>query len=123
MLQLDNKCHNMESNIQKFYRKFNVLNQRGLPRLLGNGDKLISLDDYHQKLYTIARDKSKFVDIKGSITRKAFMEALDFDLFIKHEIKHLFIIKPTFQKYIEVDETYRKLVKFVIQSEDQWDKL
>jgi len=33
------------------------------------------------------------------------MEAIEFDLFIKHEIKHLFLIKPTFQKYTEVDES------------------
>jgi len=39
------------------------------------------------------------------ITRKDFMKAIEFDLFIKHEIKHLFLIRPTFQKYTEVDET------------------
>ena len=33
------------------------------------------------------------------------MEAIDFDLFIKHEIKHLLPIKPTFQNYTEVDES------------------
>jgi len=113
----------MESSIQKFHRKFNVLNQKGLPGLIGIGEKLISLEDYHQKLYNIARDKSKFSTVKGSITGKAFMEALDFDLLIRQEIKHLFIIKPTFQKYTEVDETYRKLVKFSTLCEDRWEKL
>jgi len=51
------------------------------------------------------------------------MEALDFDLLIINEIKNLFIVKPTFQKYTEVDETYRKLVKFPTPSEDRWDIL
>ncbi len=32
------------------------------------------------------------------------LEDLDFDLTIKHEIKHIFVNKPTFEKYTEVDE-------------------
>lgn len=113
----------MEFNIHNFHIKFNVLNKKGLPGLIGTGDKLINLEDYHWKLYTIGRDKSKFPTIKGSITRKAFTEALDFDILIKHEINHFSIIKPTFQKYTWVDETYRKLVKFSNPSEYRWDKM
>ena len=51
------------------------------------------------------------------------MEGLSFDLMIKHDIKHLFIMKPTFQKYTEVDETYRKLIKYYTLDEERWDKL
>lgn len=51
------------------------------------------------------------------------LEAFDFDLTIKHNIKHLFENKPTFEKYTEVDEVYRKLVNLVIPSEGQWDHL
>lgn len=51
------------------------------------------------------------------------MESLDFELLIEHEIKHLFIVKPTFQEYTEVDDTYRNLVKFPTPDEDRWDKL
>lgn len=51
------------------------------------------------------------------------MEGLKFDLLIKHEIKHLFVIKATFQKYTKVDETYTKLIKFSTPDEEKWDKL
>lgn len=51
------------------------------------------------------------------------MEALEFDLHIRDEIKHLFLVKPTFQKYTEVDETYREFVKMAISDEDKWDQL
>jgi len=57
MFQLENKFHNMEFNIHKFHKNFNVLNHKGLPGLLGIGDKVISLEYYHHKLYTIAKDK------------------------------------------------------------------
>jgi len=96
ILLLKNKCHNLECSIQKFQKKSNILHQKGLPGLKGIGDKLVQLDDYQQKLYSIARDKSKFSNIKGTITRKVFMEGLKFDLLIKQKIKHLFIVKPTF---------------------------
>jgi len=96
---------------------------KGLPGLKGIGDKLVPIANYQQKLYSKARDKSKFSAIKDSITRKAFMEDLEFDLLIRAEIKHLFMVKPTFHKYTEVDETYKKLVKMPIPYEDRWDHL
>ena len=39
MLQLENKCHNLESSIKNFHKKFNVLHQKGLLGLKGLGDK------------------------------------------------------------------------------------
>ena len=51
------------------------------------------------------------------------LEALDFDLTIKHEIKHNFVNKPTFEKYTEVDEVYMKLVNIYIPSQDRLDHL
>lgn len=123
MLKLENKCHNLEANIHKLHRKFNVLNQKGLPGLKGIGDNWVKLDDYQHMLYSLARDKSKFFTITGTITGKKFMEGLKFDLLIKHEIKSLFVIKPTFQKYFEVDETYKRLIKFSTPDEDRWDQI
>ncbi len=74
-------------------------------------------------MHDIAIDKAKFFNIKGTITGKAFMEDLTYDLLIHHEIKHLSITKPTFEKYIEVDSSYRKVLKFSIPDENIWDKL
>lgn len=51
------------------------------------------------------------------------LEALYFNLTITHEIKHIFLNKPTSKKYTEVDEVYRKLVNLAIPSEDRWDHL
>jgi len=30
--------------------------------------------------------------------------------FLEHEVKHLFITKPNFAKYIEADEIYRRIM-------------
>ena len=59
----------------------------------------------------------------GHITGKEFLEDLNFDLIIKHEIKHIFVNKPTFEKYTEVDEVYKKLINLAIPSEDIWNHL
>lgn len=86
-------------------------------------DKLMTLPEYSQKLMAIARDSAKFAGIHGSITRKAFLEALEFDLDIQHKIKYICITKPTFAKYTKVDEIYRKLLKLSIPSEVRREKL
>lgn len=35
----------------------------------------------------------------------------------------LFLVQPTFEKYIEIDESYRKLLKISISEEKIWDIL
>lgn len=82
-----------------------ALNLKWLLGIIGMGDKLIRLNEYEEKLCTISRDKLRFIGIKGNITWKEFMEA------------------STFHKYTDVDETYRKLIKFSIPSEYTWEKL
>ena len=57
------------------------------------------------------------------MTRKDFLEALSHDIFIQHEVNHIFVVKPTFAKYTNVDEIYRKVIKLIILDEDRWDKL
>jgi hypothetical protein len=71
----------------------------------------------------VEKENSKFAGIQGSIIGKAFLETLQFDLSIQHEIKHIFITKPTFSKYTKMDEIYRKLLKISIPSKKRWDKL
>jgi hypothetical protein len=100
-----------------------VLHKEGLPGLLLLNDKLINLPDYKQKMSIVAKYNSKFVGIQGSITGKDFLETLQLDLSIQHEIKNIFITKPTFAKYTEMDEIYRKLLKISILGKKRWEDL
>ena len=79
-------------------------------------EKLVNLEEYFNNLYNIAIDKPRFERIKGYVIGKDFLEALEFDLIIKHEIKHLFLNKPTFERYTEVDEVFIKVVNLEIPS-------
>ena len=65
-----------------------------------SGTRLISVEEYCQKFYSISTDKPSFAGIKGHLTSKQMLEALDFDLKIKHDIKHIFVNKPTFKKLL-----------------------
>jgi hypothetical protein len=78
---------------------------------------------YKQNINAVAKKSYKFVGIQGSITSKDFLETLQLDLSIHHEIKHIFITKPTFSKYTEMDEIYRKLLKVSILGKKRWEDL
>jgi hypothetical protein len=123
MLQLEEKAQNMDIGVQRFFSKIEALQKKGLPDLRVLNDKLMTLSDYKQKIATMAKDSSKFSGIQGSITGKAFLETLQHDLSIQHEIKYIFLIKPTFSKYTEMDEVYHRLLKVTIPSTQRWDEL
>ena len=95
----------MDIGVRRFFNKIGLLHKKGFPGLLVINDKLITLSDYKQKILAVVKDGSKFAGIEGSITGKDFLETLQLDLSIQHEIKYIFITNPTFSKYIEMDET------------------
>lgn len=109
--------------MQKFFSKVDTLHKKGLPGLLAINDKLITLSDYKQKILAVANDGSKFAGIQGSIIGKAFLETLQLDMSIQHEIKYIFITKPTFAKYTKIDKTYRRLLKVSNPSQKRWEDL
>ena len=113
----------MDIGVQIFFNKFEVLDKKVITGLLVPNDKTITLLDYKQKINVVAKDSSKFARIQGSITGKYFLETLQLDLSIQHEIKHIFITKPTFSKYTKMDEIYRKLLKVSIPGKKRWEDL
>jgi hypothetical protein len=104
----------MDIRLKIFFSKIQALHKKGLPGLRVINDKLITLSDYKKKLATVAKDSSKFSGIQGSITGNAFLDALQSNINIQHGIQYIFIVKPTFSKYTEMDEVYRRLLKVVV---------
>ena len=64
-------------------------------------------DQYERLLKRKARERKKFVGIKGEISNQNPLQMSFDDLFICYKIKHLFIVKPSFEKNIDADESYR----------------
>jgi len=65
----------------------------------------------------MAKSSIKFSGIKRSMTTRAILETMENDFYIQNEVKHVFIMKPTFTKYTEVDETYWRVIKLTILDE------
>jgi hypothetical protein len=123
MLQLEEKIQVMDQGVQRFFHKIDALQRKGLPGMKVINDKLMMLPDYKKRLTEMSEDSSKFAGIQGSITGKAFMEAMQLDIEIQHEIKHIFVIKPTFAKYTDMDEVYRRLLKVTVPGHIRWEEL
>lgn len=81
------------------------------------------MEDYCEKLYIITADNHQLAGIKRQITGKEFLEALNSDLTIKHEVGHLFLIKPNFERYTEVDEIFTRMVNMEKPNEKRWEQL
>jgi len=84
---------------------------------------LASEEEYQRLLNRIALDKSEFARVKGALTVQGLLKNISDDLFICYEIKYLFTFKPTFQKYTEVDEAYRKMVSLTYPIGEEWEQL
>jgi len=106
-----------------FFTRIDALKKKGLPSLFVINDKLMAREDYLKKLQDISKDIAKSSNIKGSMTGRVFYEAINNICFIQNEIKHIFIVKPTFSKYYEVDEIYHRVTKISILDEEWWEKL
>lgn len=71
----------------------------------------------------VARISVKFSGIKGTMTTRSFLETMENDFYIQNEVKHVFTVKPTFAKYIEVDEIYKRVIKLTIPDIKMWEEL
>jgi hypothetical protein len=76
MLQLEEKIQVMDQGVKKNFNKIDALQKKGLPGMKVINDKLMTLLDYKKRLTEVSKDSSKFAGIQGSITGKAFMDAL-----------------------------------------------
>jgi hypothetical protein len=76
MLQLEEKVQAMDLGVQIFFSKIEALQKKGFPGMKVINDKLMTLLDYKKRLADVAKDSSKFAGIQGSITGKAFLDAL-----------------------------------------------
>lgn len=50
MVQLDNKCKELELHVRRFNKKFSLLQEKGHPIIRNSNGKLILLENYYVKL-------------------------------------------------------------------------
>ena len=123
MLNLEDKCQNMQLAVDWFMAKFELLKEKGLPNPIVINDKLMTHEDYNKKIKEVAKEQVITSSMKGLPTGKVLYLNFENLFYLQHEVKHLFINKPTFSKYIEADEIYKKMIDIQLLDEERWEKL
>lgn len=71
----------------------------------------------------MARDQVNTSSMKGIQPSKVFYQTFDNLFYLQHEVNHFFINKPTFAKYTEADEIYKKMLNIQLLDVETWEKI
>jgi len=99
ILQLEDKCSSVNVIVQCFFNRLEPLTSKGFPSILVINDKLMPTEDYVQKLAEVSTIAAIVSNIRGATTPRVVLNALRDTIFILNEIRHIFLVKPTFTKY------------------------
>ena len=86
-------------------------------------DKLMTQENYIEKLNKMARSQASTSRLKSLPTGKVLYDGLKNLFYIEHEFMHLFTSKPNFSKYTEADEIYRKMIRMKLPDNQWWKNL
>ena len=64
---------------------------------------------YIKRLTKVSKDTSKLTNMKNNMTGKTFFEVISNEVFIQHEIRCIYKLRPIFVKYTKADEVYKNL--------------
>lgn len=106
MLNLERKCQSMQAHIYKLMKKFGILREEGLPRPMVIHEKLMSQEDYVDRLNESSNYQASTSGVKALGIGNVLYDNLENPFFLENEVKHLFINKPIFSKYTEADKIY-----------------
>ncbi len=109
-VNLEDKCQTMQLAVDRFMTKFEILRENGLPSPLVINDKLMTQEDYNKKIREVAEEQTNNSSMSGIPTGRVLYQTFENLFYLQHEMKHLFINKSTFSKYIESDDIYRKML-------------
>lgn len=127
MQNLKKRCQDMQVEINSFMERFTVLQNKGLPSLLGNNDRLMKHADYVHKLNTYVVDQvnssTSAAGVKALPTGQSLYDNLESLFYIEHEVKHPFQLQPNFIRYTKADETLRKLQRHKLPKQQWWEDM
>ena len=122
MNNLEDRCKDMNLAITRFWAKYTVLLEAGLPYIHALNEKLMPQKDYDNKIRAYGKEQVNKPLPQGSPSGKILLQYFENLFFLENEMKHMFIVKPNFAKYTELDESYRKLKNIKIPTVEQWQE-
>lgn len=90
-LQLQEKCSNVNSTVQRFFNRIEPLVSKGLPSMMVINYKLMPIEDYVKNVTEVGTHAASVSNIRGSATPALIANALRDTFFILDEIKHIFL--------------------------------
>ena len=103
--------------------KYGILREKGLPSPMVIHDKLMTQDDYVERLNKLASRQASTLGVKALPTGKVLYDSLENLFFIEHEVKHLFVNRPNFDKYKKANEIYINMIRMKLPENEWWMKL
>jgi len=77
--------------------------------------------DYDTRLRQLAKEQASSSSIKALPIGKFLYNTFENLFSLDHEIKHFFLTKPTFSKYTEADEIYRRMMNVKLLDAKWWE--
>jgi hypothetical protein len=113
----------VKRNIESFTNKFENLVKMGLPSTWDDKGKLLSYESYRNNLFIIRESEEKFKGMVDNLRGQTIVDLLIDDFYLLWKIKNLFSSPPTYEKYTELDITYKKMKSFNYPSSETWNFL
>lgn len=123
MLNLEKISPSIQVDIDNFMLKYGILREKWLPSPLVIHEKLMTQEDYIERLNKQCRSQASSSGVKALPIGKVLYDGLENLFYIEHEVKHLFTSKPSFSKYTEADEIYRKMIIIKLPDSEWWTNL
>lgn len=121
---LDRRTQDMQTEVNRFMERFQVLQNKGLPSLLNSGGKLFTHEQYAKRVNVFAssqvNEKASTSEDTGPITGQIFYSKIENLLFVMNEINHLFDVAPNFFKYTEAEETMEAILRHQLPTQEWW---
>ena len=112
----------MQLAVDGFMTKFELLREKGLPIPLVINDKLMTREGCNKKIIEVAKEQENNSSMSGISTGRVLYRTFENLFYLQHEVKHLFISKPTFAKCTKADEIYKKILNMQLLDEETWQK-
>ena len=124
---VERKCYEIQAEVEEYKLKMGMLQAKGLPSLLSSSGRLITRDQFTNRMATYIENQitasSSSSEETVPPTGQSLYTQLEGSFFIENEVNHLFETPPSFFKYTELDETLIKMRRHQMPKEDWWQAM
>ena len=124
---LERKCQDIQAEVNTFGAKITTLYGRGLPSLVNSAGKLLPHEQYAKRVNNYIANQliasARTPEGAGPLTGQELYDKLENLFYIEHEINHLFEVPPNYYKYTEADETFIKMQRHQMPTDEWWTNM